>query len=66
MNLAIEIVSVGKNRISNGISDGLAANTLITETEEPVVENEKNIDTEKQPGEEDVVDANKDSPANEP
>lgn len=40
--------------------------TFYRETEEPVVENEKNIDTEKQPGEEDVVDANKDSPANEP
>ncbi|OAY60106.1 RGG repeats nuclear RNA binding protein A [Manihot esculenta] len=45
---------------------GTPTDEIAPETEEPVVENEKNIDTGKQPGEEDVVDANKDSPANEP
>lgn len=36
------------------------------ETEEPVVQIEKNVTTEKQSGEEDAVDANKDSPVTEP
>ncbi|KAF2282722.1 hypothetical protein GH714_043547 [Hevea brasiliensis] len=39
---------------------------LHKDTEEPIVENEKNIGTEKQPREEDTVDANRDSLANEP
>lgn len=36
------------------------------ETEEPVVENEKNIGSEKQSGEEDAADINKESPVDEP
>ncbi|XWS49150.1 hypothetical protein CRYUN_Cryun13aG0139000 [Craigia yunnanensis] len=38
----------------------------IKETEENVPENEKNVSTEKQYGEEDAVDASKDNAANEP
>ena len=40
--------------------------TEFRETEEPVVDNEKNIITEKQPEEEDAVDASKDAAENEP
>ena len=38
----------------------------IKETEENVPENEKNVSTEKQYGEEDAVDASKENAANEP
>ena len=38
----------------------------IREAEEPVVETEKNVDAEKQSGDEETSDANKENPANEP
>ncbi|KAF9689766.1 hypothetical protein SADUNF_Sadunf01G0126400 [Salix dunnii] len=45
---------------------GTPADEIAPETEEPVVDNEKNIITEKQPEEEDAVDASKDAAENEP
>lgn len=40
--------------------------TEFRETEEPVVDNEKSVITEKQPEEEDAAAASKDAAANEP
>jgi len=40
--------------------------TEFRETEDPVVDNEKNVITEKQQGEEDAADANKDTAEKEP
>ncbi|KAJ8774441.1 hypothetical protein K2173_016887 [Erythroxylum novogranatense] len=45
---------------------GTFTDEVTPETEEPVVDNEKNINVEKPSGEEDVGDANKDNVANEP
>ncbi|CAK7356297.1 unnamed protein product [Dovyalis caffra] len=45
---------------------GTPTDEIAPETEEPVVDNEKNAITEKQPGEEDAADANKDAAENEP
>ncbi|KAJ9147657.1 hypothetical protein P3X46_029792 [Hevea brasiliensis] len=45
---------------------GTPTDEIAQETEEPVVENEKDISSEKQPGEEDAADANKDSPVDQP
>ncbi|KAL2472088.1 Hyaluronan/mRNA binding family [Abeliophyllum distichum] len=44
---------------------GTPADEISPETEEPVNEGEKNIDADKEPGQEDVSDANKDSSTNE-
>ncbi|XP_065857162.1 RGG repeats nuclear RNA binding protein A-like [Euphorbia lathyris] len=45
---------------------GTPSDDIAPETEEPVAENEKNIVAEKQSGEEEVADANKENPSNEP
>ncbi|GAV92871.1 HABP4_PAI-RBP1 domain-containing protein/Stm1_N domain-containing protein, partial [Cephalotus follicularis] len=45
---------------------GTPSDEIPSETEEPVIENETNVGTEKQPVEEDAVDANKESPSKEP
>jgi len=57
----------------NFICDDLAMHTCMytcvtefRETEEPVVDNEKSVITEKQPEEEDAAAASKDAAANEP
>ncbi|KAK2648915.1 hypothetical protein Ddye_016404 [Dipteronia dyeriana] len=44
---------------------GTPADEIAPETEEPVVENENNVGAEKPSGEEETVDANKESPVNE-
>ncbi|KAK4389555.1 RGG repeats nuclear RNA binding protein A [Sesamum angolense] len=44
---------------------GTPTDEIVPETEEPTNEGVKNVDSEKQSGEDDVVDANKDSSANE-
>ncbi|KAG8374656.1 hypothetical protein BUALT_Bualt10G0018700 [Buddleja alternifolia] len=44
---------------------GTPTDDIVPETEEPVNEVEKNVDSEKQPGQDDVVDANKESDGNE-
>ncbi|KAL5750847.1 hypothetical protein ACOSP7_025450 [Xanthoceras sorbifolium] len=44
---------------------GTHTDEIAPETEEPVVENEKNVSAEKPSGEEDAVDANKENPVNE-
>ncbi|PON64601.1 Hyaluronan/mRNA-binding protein [Parasponia andersonii] len=45
---------------------GTRSDEVAPEAEEPVVETEKNVDAEKQLGDEETVDANKESPVNEP
>ncbi|KAF9685442.1 hypothetical protein SADUNF_Sadunf03G0055000 [Salix dunnii] len=45
---------------------GTPSDEIAPETEEPVVDSEKNVITEKQQGEEDAADANKDTPEKEP
>ncbi|XP_011081281.1 RGG repeats nuclear RNA binding protein A isoform X1 [Sesamum indicum] len=44
---------------------GTPTDEIVPETEEPTNEGVKNVDSEKQSGEDDVIDANKDSSANE-
>jgi len=45
---------------------GTPSDDIAPEAEEPVTEGEKNVGAEKQLGEEEAVDANKESPVNEP
>ncbi|XP_059657645.1 RGG repeats nuclear RNA binding protein A-like [Cornus florida] len=45
---------------------GTPTDEIVPETEEPVIEIEKNVDADKQMGQEDAGDANKENPANEP